>query len=53
MRWTALGAAIADHPDRLMEHSGKLDLLKGATEALEARASGLAAQAAQHVIGRD
>ena len=44
-----LRAAIADHSDRLIAHAGKLDLLKVATEALAAKASGLAAQTAQHV----
>ena len=44
-----LRAAIADHSDRLIAHAGKLDLLKAATEALAAKASGLAAQTAQHV----
>ena len=33
-----LGAEVADHSDRLMAHSGLLDLLEAATEALSANA---------------
>ena len=44
-----LGAEVADHSDRLMAHSGLLDLLDAATEALSANAGVLAAQASEHV----
>ena len=44
-----LGAEVADHSDRLAAHSGLLDLLEAATEALSANAGGLAAQASEHV----
>ena len=44
-----VSTAIADQSDRLSAHAGTLDSLRTATEGLEAKASSLAGQMAQHV----